>query len=58
MPLHKGTEVMLVGLQSSPELNFKQDVLRTYLHDRQRWVVELPVAAMSMCARQTCRRSR
>jgi hypothetical protein len=42
MPLHKGTKVMLVVLQSSPELNFKIGVLRTYLHDRQRWVVELP----------------
>jgi hypothetical protein len=42
MPLHKGAKVMLVGLQSSPELNFKVGVLRTYLHDRQRWVVELP----------------
>jgi hypothetical protein len=40
--LQEGMQVILLGLQSSPELNFKLGVLHTYLHDRQRWIVELP----------------
>ena len=39
--LQAGTQIMLVGLQSSADLNYKVGVLVTYLHDRQRWVVEL-----------------
>lgn len=42
MPLQQGTKVMLLGLQSSPEFNFKVGELGAYLHDSQRWVVELP----------------
>ena len=44
--LQQGTKVMLLGLQSSADLNFKQGVLGAYLPDCQRWVVELP------CGRQ------
>lgn len=40
--LQAGTQIMLVGLQSSADLNYKVGVLGTYLHDSQRWVVELP----------------
>ncbi len=40
--LWKGMQVMLLGLQSSPDLNFKVGELGDYLHDSQRWVVELP----------------
>lgn len=44
--LQEGMQVMLVDLKSSPDLNFAQGVLGIYLHDSQRWVVELP------CGRQ------
>jgi hypothetical protein len=40
--LRKGMQVMLVGLQSNPDLNKKLGELGAYLHDSQRWVVELP----------------
>jgi hypothetical protein len=40
--LREGMQVMLLGLQSSPELNFKVGELGPYLRDSQRWVVELP----------------
>ena len=40
--LQEGMQVMLVGLQSSPDLNFKQGELGSYDPHSQRWVVELP----------------
>jgi len=40
--LHQGTKVMLHDLQSSPDLNFTIGELGAYMHDSQRWVVELP----------------
>jgi hypothetical protein len=39
--LQQGMKVMLADLQSSVDLNGQEGVLGTYMHDRQRWVVEL-----------------
>jgi len=39
--MQPGTNVVLVGLQTSADLNYKAGVLGAYLHDSQRWVVEL-----------------
>ncbi len=44
--LQEGMQVMLVGLKSSPDLNFTQGELGAYYHHNQRWVVNLP------CGRQ------
>ncbi len=44
------TEVLLLDFEKSVDLNYKQDVLHTYSHDSQRWVVELPcVRKVKVC---------